>query len=1109
MSNGAQIGGVIGAAIGGYFGGPQGAQIGFTIGSTIGGYIDPAQIFGPKLRDAAAQTAMDGVPRTYGYGTFPTAGNLIWTSALKERKKTESSKGSPTETVTYHYFRSYAIAVCRAPQSGEGIAGYRIIKRNGKVVYDTRTDAELTSLGYNANQIAETRAAQSKFIERVTLYYGIKDQPPDPTMQAVKGALDVPGYSYTAYIVVTDDDLTDMRGAVPQYEFVVSICGERTEGANPLLITAGPLSGPKFCKFDPSALESETIPEDSGADLRNGVAAHDGAKWCVIADNQSRISSSMDGPWVSGSAPTTGAGFSEIFPDGTGGWIATFFGYIYADEAGDFSALSKTATNPTHQIHLNSSYRVIKLRSYFYAFADQFIFRCRNPRFDTWDTLYDWPGIFASARLVVDLAWHNGFLYAACGGLGGGRYGVTWSPDEGVTWPNENVLFYTVTSAPVRIESVGGYLVAYCNGGSLRTEQGGWAVLPTGIVGVTSGLDIPAQINVRSRLLAHQNKMYILGNGPDSNKLVIYDPRFDTVSAPVILPFNLAVGIAAPDVGSYGIPIPDAPGYYVDPVTGEVFGPSGTTISQCAPLLSEIVQDQCALREVTTVDVSELDDPVLGFRIANVSSPQKNIAALMPAYMFDASEYDGVIHFPKRGGEDSFALTVDDLVQREGDPIEWERIQEPELLRKVTVGYFDPMTTYTPTTQQWERRAGTVKAQGEGTIELPLVASGAKSAQAADMNGKVAWAEGDTCKLSVSISQADLVASAVGTITDENGTVHRIRVEKISDSGLVRMIDGRRTAAHVYQSLAAGVQKPLPTFPGSDIRGPTLYAVMNMPAVLDSQDRIGIYWAASGIMTGWVGAQLQINRAGVWQTIGVMESPSGMGTLLNDVTAHEGDWDTVNSLTLRLNQEVETVSYEQLLSERNPIAIVNPDYTVEVIQFQNVEMDSDGNVVCTNLIRGRLDTVRSAHDSGAVVVILDNGIQFVDLRPADLGTTVSLRVVSLGTNPDAAEIIEVPLPRIWTSTEWPVSYLEIDRDGDDFSLSWLRRDRLGTDVTPIRSANWDGYLVSWQFGDQIGEQVTQTESLSVTVIGASNITFRVSQLNRLTGAGPETTMVIP
>lgn len=51
MSNGAQIGGVIGAAVGLYVSGGnlQAAQLGYAIGPATGGFIDPEVFFGPRL----------------------------------------------------------------------------------------------------------------------------------------------------------------------------------------------------------------------------------------------------------------------------------------------------------------------------------------------------------------------------------------------------------------------------------------------------------------------------------------------------------------------------------------------------------------------------------------------------------------------------------------------------------------------------------------------------------------------------------------------------------------------------------------------------------------------------------------------------------------------------------------------------------------------------------------------------------------------------------------------------------------------------------------------------------------------------------------------------
>lgn len=449
------------------------------------------------------------------------------------------------------------------------------------------------------------------------------------------------------------------------------------------------------------------------------------------------------------------------------------------------------------------------------------------------------------------------------------------------------------------------------------------------------------------------------------------------------------------------------------------------------------------------------------------------------------------------------------MCPREPDTIQWERTQEAELLRKVTFTYFDPRATYGVTSQTAERRAGTIQAMGESASQLPIVGTGEWAAQAADITLKAAWAEPDECTFAVSLDWAELVTAAVGTIEDERGTIHRLRIQDIKDDGLQRIITARRTDASAYQSTVGGKPIPLPTFPGSNLRGPTTWGLLNMPAVLDTHDRPGLYWAATGSFSAWAGAVLQVQRAGQWQTIAQTVAGGTVGTLAADLPYHGGDIDTVNTLSLRINSELESVTFAQLLTERNPLAIVYPDGTAEVVQFQDAEVDIDGVWHCTTLLRRRLNTVAGLHDAGARVVAINSNLQFIDLRPEDLGQTLTFRVVSSGTNPDTATPFTMTFDRIWSSTEWEVAELDVERDGDDFALSWVPRHRLGTDVNPLRSANWDGYLVRWQHSDQFFEEVITDTSKTYNLPGASDVTFTVAQLNRLTGAGPETTVTIP
>lgn len=981
--SGSTIGGIAGGIIGFFVGGPAGAQWGFMIGSAVGAIVDPEKIEGPRLKDASNQTANDGIPRAYGYGRFPCTGNIIWRDVVKEVKNTEGGKGGP-EVTTYTYTRSYAIAACKGP-----ISGFLIIKRNGKIVYDTRPDSELIALGYTSDQISETRAAQAKFMEVATLYYG--DQTgPDPTMVAVKGAGNVPNYTGTAYIVLTDDETRE--GEIAQYEFVVAACGERTQSD---VVYARVL------------WDESTETGGPGDVLENGQVwmASSSTAGFVTAD---KFVSSGDWYWEHTSRWVRVGGsliahwsFGGIIRQSDSAW-GLVLGEVNSTDAGVIGS----------------------------------------------------GGLVSNQILIED-----------------------WYPPTTNT-PRSAIIRNRLTFS----EGVATWSVA--------VDDGDWVVAMGGTAGVFAPYGVSRGPSQDGQISSRRVWLYSV---PDDFTYEIPDG---------------ALGLGA-TIFAEGIPIPDAPGYFIDPETGVITGPDGVSIDNCEPTLGSIVAAQCAKRNVTDVDVSELTDPVSGYRVASVTSPQQNIAGLMPAYFFDSSQFDGTIHFPKRGREPTFHIPYSELVERTdgtGIPLQWVRKQEPELLRKQTVGYIDPATTFTATTQQWERRAGTVQAQGESTLEIPVVGQADWAAQVAEKSGKVAWAESTEGSFHLTRAWAKLVTAAVGTIEDVDGSIHIIRIERIQDDGGIRMLDVRKTRASAYESTAEGAQKPLPLFPGSNIRGPTLHAVMNMPAALDQYDRPGLTWAAAGMTDGWVGARLQVLRAGEWVTLGDINTPGSVGTLASDLAAHSGDIDTANVLRIRMDDPLSSVTFTQLLNERNPVAILRDDHTVEVVQFQDAVQDSDGVWTCTTLIRGNLDTETTAHVAGATVVAMEGGIQFVDLRPDDLGKTLTFRVVSLGTDPDAAPTFDITFDYIWSSTEWPVAYLEVEKDGDDFNLSWIERRRLGTDATPIRSANWEGYAVSYEHAGGSGEVTVTDPAHTFTLPGATDVDFTVAQINRITGRGPETTV---
>lgn len=1126
--SGSTIGGVVGATIGFFAGGN--VQLGWMIGSAIGAMVDPQKIEGPKIAEMTIQSSQDGVSRVYGYGTFLVKQTWVpWRSEVRKFRKKQSAKGGPQQ-VTHHASVSYAVAVCRGP-----ISGFKIITEDGKVVFDARTDAELGEVGYTSQQISETRAAQAQFLRNTTFYYGTDDQMPDPTMVAVEGAGNVPAYSGTAYFVKKDQDITDRR-SIPIYEVVVSTCGTRHEGeagTAKLLITGTAIAVGDPVMVVGDAVDVPTlvgIPVSTGADLANGIAEYYGGVACVVAERSCRYSQGMQfDDWQSSSIPLAPSASVHTLAGGPGGWVVGAGGSFTDILAkappvpATFEDWAPTITplGPGEMTTVGSS---VYVGEYFFdAVLTTSGNVCATVALGS-EVEMRWEAVDNDVlRPFFDMVFYSGARYVTSKKqFGTGRIQLVYTTDGCQSFADPLIDIAgdeTPEYQPFQLASgiVNGaeILLVLCWGGEYIYSSADDFATPhlTGIGTKRAVGGISVEDRAKKIRFANGQFFVVSGYNDDpskANKIVTTTDGL-TFSNPVSIPLQNVRSIAVADgESSVWEPIPDAPGFYVNRETGEIVGPSGIQIDPCTPTLGSIVSAQCNSRNVSTIDVSELTDYVIGYRVSSPSSAQRNIAGMIPAKMFDASEFDGVLHFPKRKGRTlTFALTPDDYVARDGEPIQWTSTQEPELLRKYTVGYMEPTLRYQPTTQQWERRAGTVKAEGEGVTEFPMVMSADEAAQAAHINGKVAWSENQEGSVHVSIERAELVTAAVGTIEDLDGEVHTVRITQIKDEGLVRMLTVRRTWLDVYESAAYGARKPLPAFPGSSIRGPTDGLLLNIPVLVDTNDVPGIHWAAAGMTAGWAGTQLQILRAGQWTVAGETSDAALVGTLMDALPYHAGDIDTVNVLRMRVTDDLETVTFDNLLQERNPLAILRPDGTAEIVQFQTATEVSPHVYECTTLLRNRLDTGASAHAASARMVFLDENVQYTRLEPTDIGQTISYRFVTLGTDPDAAPVQTLLLSTMESQREWPVFDFRVERDGDDFHLTWGRRDRLGSDVFPVRSLNWSGYIVGWSSMGTQHQEIVMTEGITYTLPGASDITFRVSQTNQFTGEGPESTVYFP
>lgn len=188
-------------AVGGMVAGPIGAMVGGAIGSVVDRHVFAPSLRreGPRLQDLAVQSSAYGAALPLVYGRTRVAGNVIWSTGLKERRTEEKQgggkRGSVT-TVSYVYSASFAVALSARPIRSVGR-----VWADGKLIRGTA--GQLTVGG------------------RMRVYTGHEAQMPDPVIEAAEGVGRAPAYRGLAYVVFEDLALADFANRIPLLTFEV------------------------------------------------------------------------------------------------------------------------------------------------------------------------------------------------------------------------------------------------------------------------------------------------------------------------------------------------------------------------------------------------------------------------------------------------------------------------------------------------------------------------------------------------------------------------------------------------------------------------------------------------------------------------------------------------------------------------------------------------------------------------------------------------------------------------------------------------------------------------------------------------------------------------
>lgn len=393
-------------------------------------------------------------------------------------------------------------------------------------------------------------------------------------------------------------------------------------------------------------------------------------------------------------------------------------------------------------------------------------------------------------------------------------------------------------------------------------------------------------------------------------------------------------------------------------------------------------------------------------------------------------------------------------------------------------------------------------------MELPISLPRDEAFEIADKTLKVMWEDlNGEIEFSVPSGRFCEMAPADCYGLSLRGGLYRIRITEVVETPWQLKVKARRDRQSAYTSNLTGIPLPTPTPPPPALPGDTTFAVMDIPALVDEDDRLGVYVAVTGQPnTAWYGAAIQYSTdAGVnWTSAGSITLGARMGELTAALPYAPADFtDAVNTLAVELvtDDELESVTQVQFLAEGNPAAVCYGDGTAEIVQFRDADNTTGTEWDLTTLQRGRLGTSTVAHASGEQFVFLEDAF-FVPLPSSLIGQSIRFRVTSLGTSPELAPTFDL----VWNAisqTELPPANLFLDLDGTDLNCTAVPRHRFGTEDAPVASANFRGYRWTATDGSNTATADTLDPAYTFDVSGwASPVTVTVALLNRWTGAGP-------
>ncbi len=1020
---------------------PFGATpVGFAVGSIVGGLLfpdPPIKNVGPRIDDRTVTTSTYGTMLPLIYGTISVHGNIFdGSSELIETAHTETTGGKgggpEVENTTFTYSAHLAVSI------GEPISAVLQVYANGQLIYDATS----------------TNVRRPPWL-KMRVYLGTETQEPDPTLEAIHGAGDVPAYLGMAYLMFEDFQLGDFYNKPPVFDIVCTkastVANTETEIVDTLMSNIGAM----VKNVDTGLIwliSNGGGPHEYLARVYNPFTRQELFRLDRIASLDSgneagffSLEEEIDGVrQKQGRNRHFYAGLEAL--DGKhsiGIWDAQTGGFVRRLKLGGFGSSDNSPLIPAFW-DTGGFWRYRDGDLYYGTLYLSSLFDEITPtKIDKPTAGGTWT--WTQTSTTRESSDRDGFLGMV------GRYGAS---DYHVAIVGTGGVKATNNAGFSDYATPGNNVVFYDHARNLFWVIGKDATVVTQTRWNAYGKDA-ALVETHLLEMSYDN---IAAFTFDLDTASFFCHR---LNAGILYQWHTGIG----NLQAYtGFSVRSAwswadVAYHHETEScwgiaqqiDKIFVMHPQRVTESAHTLDAPVSDlfERAGLQASEYDVTQLAAiPFDGMRVLNRGTARGPLTQLAMAYHFDIVDTGAKLKCVVRGNASVATLGEDDLgATQDGDsedPPIVTKLRDPmEVPSEVFVTYIRRDSLFTRSGQYGRRQASSVENARD--VELAIVLTDDKAAQIAHNLVHAAAIESERYEVATHLGNLRLEGGDVVTLVDDNGSFPARIVSAVIDWPIIRLEAAREH--NVFVSQANGAAAPDFDYPVFSITTTILY-LLDLPALSDADFTAGFYIAGASYTESWPGCSvfrsvdnLVFDRV---QGLGALATAGYVQNEPSDSVPYK--WDDVNTLTISLLVgELSGVTIDQALAGSNAFAWgVNGRW--EICVMVNVVDNGDGTFAGSRILRGLLGTEHAvnSHAVGDQFIMLSATTLFrLSVNQSDIGAQRYFKAVTVGTtidDPQNASRIFTP-QAVALKPRAPV-YVRFSGFGGNITINWNRQDRV-------------------------------------------------------------------